>query len=48
VLLPLGWTGLFWTKWAFLQFENYDLQEAYLSKTNSVLTGKEDATSCSF
>jgi hypothetical protein len=41
VFLPLGWIGLFGTKWAFLHCENYGFQEVFLSKTNSILTGKK-------
>jgi hypothetical protein len=40
VFLELKWICLFGTKWAFLHLENSDLQEAFLSKTNSILTGK--------
>jgi hypothetical protein len=48
VFLPLVWIGLFGTKGAFLHYEKYDLQEVFLSKTNSILTGKEGARFWSF
>jgi hypothetical protein len=35
VFLQLRCIGLFGKKWAFLPLENYDLQEVFLSKTNS-------------
>jgi hypothetical protein len=41
VFLHLKWIVLFATKWAFLHLENTDLQEVFLSKTNSILSGKQ-------
>jgi hypothetical protein len=35
-------------KRAYLQLENYDLKEVFLSKTNSILTWKQCARGCSF
>jgi hypothetical protein len=32
VFLQLGWIGLFGNKWDFLNLENSDLQEVFLSK----------------
>jgi hypothetical protein len=46
VFVQLNWIGLFGTKWAFLHPENSDLQKVFLSRTNSVLTGKP-CTRCS-
>jgi hypothetical protein len=40
VFLQLRWRGHFGIKWAFLHLENYDFQEVFLSKTNTILTGK--------
>jgi hypothetical protein len=39
--------GLFVTNSAFVNLENYDLQDVFLSKTNLILTGKQ-CTTCSF
>jgi hypothetical protein len=44
----LCWIDLFGKKWAFPHLERYDLQEVFLSKTTSTLTGKKCAGSCSF
>jgi hypothetical protein len=41
LFLQLSQRGLFGTKWALLHIENYDLQRVFLSKTNSILTGKQ-------
>jgi hypothetical protein len=38
IFRPSSWIGLYETKWAFLHLQNYDLQEVYLSKTNSTLS----------
>jgi hypothetical protein len=37
----ISWIGWFGIKWAFLHLESYDLQDLFLSKTNSFLTGKQ-------
>jgi hypothetical protein len=37
VFLQLRWIIPFETKWAFLHLENYDSQEAILSKSNTIL-----------
>jgi hypothetical protein len=42
--LQLSWMGLLETKWAFHHLHKYDLQELFLSKTNSTLRGKQCAT----
>jgi hypothetical protein len=42
--LQLSWMGLLETKWAFHLLHKYDLQELFLSKTNSTLRGKQCAT----
>jgi hypothetical protein len=47
MFLQLDWIGPCGTKWAFLQLENTDLHEVLLSKTNSVLTGRQSARCCS-
>jgi hypothetical protein len=41
IFLQLSWISLFWTKRAFVHLENSNLQEVFLSKPNSVLTGKQ-------
>jgi hypothetical protein len=41
VFLQLSWIGHLGIKWAFLHHEICDLQEVVLSKTNSILTGKQ-------
>jgi hypothetical protein len=41
VLHLLRRIGLFGAKWSFLHFENYDLQDVFLSKCNSSLTRKQ-------
>jgi hypothetical protein len=41
VFLQLSGVGLFGAKKAFLHLRKYDLQEVFLSKNNSVLTGKQ-------
>jgi hypothetical protein len=41
VLHHLRGIGPFATKWSFLYLENYDLQEIFLSKSNSSLTRKQ-------
>jgi hypothetical protein len=41
LFLQFSWWGLFGAKLAFLQLENYDLQEVYLSTSNSVMPGKQ-------
>jgi hypothetical protein len=38
VFLQLSLRGLSWATEAFLHFQYYDLQEAFLSKTTSILT----------
>jgi hypothetical protein len=38
--------GLSGTKCAFIHLENYDFQEAFLSKTNSFHTGEQGAGKC--
>jgi hypothetical protein len=44
VFLQLSLTVLFGTKCAFLHFENPEGQAVFLSKTNSILTGKKSGT----
>jgi hypothetical protein len=46
VFLQLSLSGVVGNKWAFLHLENCDLQEAFLSETHSILTGKQ-CTRCS-
>jgi hypothetical protein len=40
VFLQISWIGLFGRKWPFRHGENYDFQEVFLSKSNSVIRGK--------
>jgi hypothetical protein len=46
VFLQLRWIGLFGTKGAYLQLENYARQEVFLSKPNSGLKAKQWARRC--
>jgi hypothetical protein len=39
LFLRFSRTGLFLAKWAFHYLENYDLQEVFLSRSNSILPG---------
>jgi hypothetical protein len=41
VVLNLSRTRLFGANTSYLHLENYDFQEVFLSKTNSVLTGNQ-------
>jgi hypothetical protein len=41
VFLGLSWIGLFGTKGAPVHLENYELKDRFLSKTNSITTGKQ-------
>jgi hypothetical protein len=41
VFLPLSWIGLFRTKGGTLHLENYELKDTFLSKTNSITSGKQ-------
>jgi hypothetical protein len=43
VFLQLCFIGLFGANAAYLHNENYELQEVFLSKSNSILTGKQCA-----
>jgi hypothetical protein len=45
VFLQLRWIGPLGTQWAHLQLETYARQEVFLSKTDSVLQGKQCARS---
>ena len=47
VFHQLSWTGLFGTKKAYLHLQKAKLHELSLSKTNSIVTGKQCAT-CSY
>jgi hypothetical protein len=44
VFFQLNWIGLFGTQWPIFHFETFDLQEVFLSKTNSVLTRKQSTS----
>jgi hypothetical protein len=46
VFLQLSWMGLLAAKWANIHIENYDFQEVFLSKTNSILRGKQCTRCC--
>jgi hypothetical protein len=48
VFLQLRFIGQFGANTAYLHNENYDLQEVFLSKTNSTLTWVQFARCCSF
>jgi hypothetical protein len=43
VFLQLCFIGLFGANTAYLHNENYELQEVFLPKSNSILTGKQCA-----
>jgi hypothetical protein len=40
VFLELSTIGIFGAKRGYLQLENYDLQDVFLSKINPIFTGK--------
>jgi hypothetical protein len=46
--LQLGFIGIFGAKRGYLHLENYDLQDVFLSKINSIFTGKQCARCCTF
>jgi hypothetical protein len=48
VFVQLSWIGLFGANRDYLHIENYDLQEVFLSKTNSILTEKHTTTHCTY